>query len=61
VPGSVGYLVLPALATIAVASVVTAPLGARTAHAMDTASLKRVFAFLLYGLASYMAWRGLTG
>lgn len=60
-PGSLGYLMLPALATIATTSVLTAPLGARTAHAMDTASLKRVFAFLLYGLAAYMAWRGLSG
>jgi uncharacterized protein len=61
VPGTLGYLVLPALATIAVASVLTAPLGARAAHAMDTTSLKRVFAVLLYGLAAYMAWRGLAG
>jgi uncharacterized membrane protein YfcA len=59
-PGTLGYLVLPALGTIAVASVLTAPLGARTAHAMDVASLKRVFSVLLYGLAAYMAWRGLT-
>jgi uncharacterized protein len=61
VPGTLGYLVMPALVTIACASVITAPLGARTAHAMDTASLKRVFALLLYGLAGYMTWRGLTG
>jgi uncharacterized membrane protein YfcA len=58
VPGSVGYLMLPALAVIAVASVLMAPLGARAAHAMNTKQLKKVFAFLLYGLASYMAWRG---
>jgi uncharacterized membrane protein YfcA len=49
---------LPALAVIAVASVLMAPLGARAAHAMNTKQLKKVFAFLLYGLASYMAWRG---
>ena len=61
VPGSLGYLMIPALVTIAVASVFTAPLGARTAHAMDVASLKRVFAILLYGLAGYMAWRGFSG
>jgi len=61
VPGALGYLALPALVTIACASVLTAPLGARTAHAMDTASLKKVFALLLYGLAAYMAWCGLTG
>ncbi len=58
--GSLGYLMLPALAVIAAASVLTAPLGARTAHALDVKKLKRVFAVLLYGLAGYMAWRGLT-
>ena len=60
-PGAVGYLMLPALAVIASVSVLTAPLGARQAHGMNTQQLKKVFAFLLYGLASYMAWRGLTG
>jgi hypothetical protein len=34
-PGAVGYLWLPALAVIASASVLLAPLGARTAHAMN--------------------------
>ncbi|MFM2057418.1 MAG: hypothetical protein RLY71_1803 [Pseudomonadota bacterium] len=53
-PGAFGYLWLPALALIALASVSTAPLGARTAHALNVAQLKRVFAVLLYGLALYM-------
>lgn len=61
VPGSLGYLMLPALGVIAVASVLMAPLGARAAHAMNTRQLKKVFAVLLYGLASYMAWRGFSG
>ncbi len=60
VPGAVGYVVLPVLLVIASASVLTAPLGARAAHALNTRQLKRVFAFLLFGLAAYMAWRGLT-
>jgi uncharacterized protein len=34
-PGSVGYLYLPGLAVISLASISTAPLGARTAHRMD--------------------------
>ncbi|MBI5257392.1 MAG: sulfite exporter TauE/SafE family protein [Burkholderiales bacterium] len=59
-PGSLGYLVLPALGIIAVASVTMAPLGARAAHAMDTRQLKRVFALLLYSLAGYMVWRALA-
>jgi uncharacterized membrane protein YfcA len=60
-PGSLGYLWLPALGVIACASVLTAPLGARTAHAMNVAQLKRVFALVLYGLSAYMlskAWLG---
>jgi len=58
-PGSVGYLMLPALAVIATASMVTAPFGARTAHSIDVKKLKKVFAVLLFGLGGYMAWRGL--
>jgi len=58
-PGTLGFIYLPALAVIATASVTTAPLGARTAHRLDTVKLKRVFAVLLYGLASYMLYKGL--
>ena len=60
-PGAVGYLYLPALLVIALASVTMAPLGARAAHAMNVDQLKRAFAVLLYGLAGYMlykAWQG---
>jgi uncharacterized protein len=57
-PGAFGYLYLPALAIVAAASVLMAPLGARTAHAMDTRRFRRIFAVLLYGVAGYMAWRG---
>jgi uncharacterized membrane protein YfcA len=60
VPGSLGFLVLPALLIISLASISTAPLGARLAHAMNVSQLKKVFALLLYGLAIYMAWRGLA-
>ncbi len=59
-PGAFGFLYLPALVLISCASVVMAPLGARTAHAMDVAQLKRVFALLLYLLAGYMLWRALA-
>jgi uncharacterized membrane protein YfcA len=57
-PGTVGFVYLPALLAIAVASVLTAPLGARAAHALDTRPLKRVFAVLLFTLAAYMAYKG---
>lgn len=59
-PGAFGYLYLPALAIIALASVTLAPLGARTAHRTDVKKLKRLFAFLLFGLAAYMGYRGLA-
>ena len=55
--GTVGYLYLPALLIISVASVTMAPLGARVAHRMDIAPLKRVFALVLYALASYFLLR----
>lgn len=54
-----GFVYLPALVVIAAASVLTAPLGARAAHAMPTAGLKRLFALLLYGVAGYMLWKAL--
>jgi uncharacterized protein len=60
VPGAIGYVVLPMMAVISVASMSTAPLGARVAHASDIRKLTAVFAVLLYGLSGYMVWRGLT-
>lgn len=57
--GTLGFIYLPALAVISVASVLTAPLGARTAHALDRRQLQRVFALLLYGLAGYMLYKAI--
>ena len=51
--GSVGYLYLPGIIVIALVSMASAPLGARTAHRMDIHPLKKVFAFFLYLLAGY--------
>lgn len=58
--GSVGYIFVPALVVIATASVIMAPLGVRAAHALPVKSLKRVFASILYVLAAYMLYRGLS-
>ncbi len=58
---SVGYIWLPALLVVASCSVLTAPLGARMAHSLPVAQLKRVFAGVLYVLAAYMLWKGLHG
>jgi uncharacterized membrane protein YfcA len=60
-PGGVGYLWLPALAVIASASVLFAPLGAKAAHAMNVAQLKRAFALMLYMLAAYMLYKAVNG
>jgi uncharacterized membrane protein YfcA len=60
-PGTLGYLYLPALLTIAAASVVTAPIGARLAHRIDVGRLQLLLALLLYGLAGYMVYKGLRG
>ncbi|TFZ03343.1 sulfite exporter TauE/SafE family protein [Ramlibacter rhizophilus] len=57
---SFGYIWLPALVVVAAGSVFTAPLGARAAHALPVKPLKRVFATVLYLLAAYMAYKGLT-
>jgi uncharacterized membrane protein YfcA len=55
--GSLGYIYLPALVAVSASSLLTAPIGARTAHRMQVASLKRVFAYMLLLLALYMATR----
>jgi len=51
---SLGYVYLPALAGIICFSVFTAPLGARLAHSLPVAKLKRIFAILLYVVATRM-------
>ena len=60
-PGMLGYVYLPALAGLSVASVLMAPLGARAAHRLDTKQLRRMFAVLLYGIAIYMLQRAVRG
>lgn len=51
---SLGFIYLPALLLIAMASVTLAPAGARLAHRMPVRRLQIIFAFLLYALAAYM-------
>lgn len=52
-PGAIGYLYLPGVFVISIASMCTAPWGARTAHRIDIAPLKKVFASALYVIAAY--------
>lgn len=51
---SAGFVYLPALIWIVIASVAMAPLGARVAHRTSGRTLKRVFVIVLYGLATHM-------
>ena len=53
-PHSLGYVYLPAVLGITLASVLTAPLGAAAAHRVPTRRLRQVLALLLYGLAAKM-------
>ena len=57
---SLGLLWLPALASVACCSVLTAPLGAKVAHQLPVQQLKRIFACLLMGLALYMLYKGVA-
>ena len=59
-PETIGYIHLPALLCVAVTSIFFAPLGAKIAHSMDTKPLKRIFACLLFVLASYMLWKAVS-
>ncbi len=55
-----GYVYLPALFWIALASVITAPLGAMTAHRINIGMLRKLFAVLLIALATKMLWKVLV-
>jgi len=53
---ALGFVYLPALAGIVLASVLTAPFGAKLAHRLPVARLKRVFAVLLLATGARMLW-----
>lgn len=55
-PWSLGYIYLPALVALVPASMLTAPLGAKLAHRLPVATLKRLFAGVLITLAVKMLW-----
>lgn len=59
-PYTLGYIYLPALAGIVVASMLVAPLGATLAHRWPVLKLRRAFAALLFGIAGYMLWKATT-
>lgn len=51
---SLGYVYLPALGWLVLASMLTAPLGARMTHTTQIATLKKIFVVLLYCLGLKM-------
>jgi uncharacterized membrane protein YfcA len=52
-----GYVYLPAMLGCAIVSVITAPLGAKTAHRTNVAALRKLFAVMLIGLAVKLLWK----
>lgn len=58
--GNLGYVSVPGFVAIAGTSVLLAPLGARLAHALPQAQLKRGFALLLLLIGVRMLWSGLA-
>lgn len=55
--GMFGYIYWPALLVLVIFSVMLAPVGAKMAHSLPVATLKRIFAILLFGLAAYMLYK----
>lgn len=53
-PLTLGFVYLPALIGISVSSILTAPLGAKLAHALPVPRLKKIFALFLLTLATKM-------
>ena len=51
---SIGYIYLPAAAGIVVTSIIMAPVGAKLSHKTPARTLRKIFAVLLYVLATQM-------
>ena len=56
-PEMLGYIHLPGFVGIICGSVVSAPLGARLAHGLPTAQLKKLFALLLLFIGGKLLWQ----
>ncbi len=55
--GIVGYVYLPAVVLLSVASFISAPLGVRVAHRLPVPVLKKIFALLLVTISVRMFWQ----
>ena len=54
--GSGGFLYLPAVAILSIATMIFAPLGVKTAHKLPARQLKISFGIMLLLIAIKMAW-----
>lgn len=54
--GAMGFIFLPALVLVSLASIWTAPLGAKLSHRLPVATLKKVFAVILILLSAKMLY-----
>jgi uncharacterized protein len=55
-PLTLGYVYVPALVGIVIGTFVTVPAGAKAAHTMPVPRLKKIFAVLLFLMATKMLW-----
>jgi uncharacterized membrane protein YfcA len=53
---SIGYVYLPALVGIVIGTFITVPWGAKMAHSMPVTRLTKIFAVILFILATKMLW-----
>ncbi len=53
---SLGYVYLPVFLGTGLSSIVTAPIGAKLAHKLPAAKLKRYFSLLLFFMAAKLIW-----
>ena len=53
---SLGYVYLPVFIGTGLSSIITAPLGAKLAHNLPAAKLKRYFSLLLFVMAAKLMW-----
>ncbi len=55
-PFTLGYVYVPALVGIVIGTFVTVPAGAKAAHTMPVPRLKKIFAVILFLMATKMLW-----
>jgi uncharacterized protein len=59
--GSLGFVNVPGFAIVATLTAITAPIGARLAHRLDRAKLKRWFAVFLGLMGANLLWEAFKG